>query len=302
LRSHATETDSQAPGSGHARHPMLPLSTERTHCIRSEWKSTEEGHDLGIVARSVTFVWKSALWNMQYIRVVDLKEAYRRQQLGYAAAEADRVARLRGRTDDQWLKELKLVWGVREPDPYFFETALRLQKALLQEGISFCFIGGLAVQRWGEVRRTVDIDLTALCDLGKEVEVLEKLQRILTPRSEDVRWLVLNARMYLGVTDDGRNADISLGYTPYEKRVLKRSVDVEFGVSEPLRCCSAEDLVIFKTIAGRDIDRSDLRRIIQVSGRTVDWDLVFGELGPLLDLVEKPERADELRELVEREL
>jgi len=239
---------------------------------------------------------------MQYIQVVDLKEAYRRQQLGYAAAEADRVARLRGRTDNEWLKELKLVWAVREPDPYYFETALRLQQALQREGISFCFIGGLAIQRWGEVRRTVDIDLTALCDLGQENEILEKLQKILTPRSDDIRWLVQMARMYLGVTDDGRNTDISLGYTPYEKRVLERAVDVDFSVAEPLRCCSAEDLVVFKTIAGRHIDWSDVRRIIQVSGRTMDWDLVYEELEPLLALSEKSEHSRKLRDLVQTEL
>jgi len=239
---------------------------------------------------------------MQYIRIVDLKELYRRQQLGYAAAEADRVARLRGRTDDEWLRELKLVWGVREPDPYYFETALRLQKALHEQGIEFCFIGGLALQRWGEIRQTVDIDLTAICDLGEEEEMLHKLQSILRPRFDDIRWLVTVARMYLGVTPEGRNADISLGYTAFEKRMLKRSVDVDFGISDPLRCCSPEDLVILKTIAGRGQDWVDLRRIIHASGHELDWDLVFEELVPLLELTEQPERAQDLRELVDKEL
>lgn len=84
---------------------------------------------------------------MQYIQIVDLKEAYRVRQFGYELAEADRVNRLRGRTDEDWLKELKLVWAVREPDPYYFETALRLQKKLHEAEITFCFMGGLAIQR-----------------------------------------------------------------------------------------------------------------------------------------------------------
>ena len=239
---------------------------------------------------------------MQYIQFVYLKEAYRIRQFGYELAEADRVARLRGRTDEDWLKELKLVWAVREPDPYYFESALRLQKKLQQEGITFCFIGGLAIQRWGEVRRTVDIDLTALCDLGQEEEILKKLQGILNPRVEDIRWMVQTARMYLGVTEDGRNTDISLGYLPYEKRVLERAVEVDFNVAEPLICCSAEDLVILKTVAGRHIDWSDIRRVIQVSGRQMDWELVFSELEPLLELAENPESAKQLSELLEREL
>jgi len=238
---------------------------------------------------------------MQYIQFVDLKEAYRVRQFGYELAEADRVNRLRGRTDEDWLKELKLVWAVREPDPYYFETALRLQKKLHEAEITFCFIGGLAIQRWGEVRRTVDIDLTALCDLGQEEEILEKLEGILNPRVDNIRWMVQAARLYLGVTDDGRNTDISLGYIPYEKRLLERAVKVDFNVAEPLVCCSAEDLVILKTVAGRDIDWSDIRRIIQVSGRQIDWELVFSELKMLLEMAEKPEAVMQLRELLERE-
>lgn len=114
--------------------------------------------------------------------------------------------------------------------------------------------------------------------------------------------MVQTARLFLGVTDDGRNTDISLGYIPYEKRLMERAVKVDFNVAEPLVCCSAEDLVILKTVAGRDIDWSDIRRIIQVSGRQMDWDLVFSELEPRLQLAENPESAEQLRGLLEREL
>ena len=77
---------------------------------------------------------------------------------------------------------------------------------------------------------------------------------------------------------------------------------MDFNVADPLVCCSAEDLVILKTIAGREIDWFDIRRIIQVSGRQMDWELVFSEFEPLLDLTEQPESAQKLRELLEREL
>ncbi len=117
--------------------------------------------------------------SMFYIQMMDLKEAYRIQQRGYEAAEADRVARLRARSNDDWLNNLRIVWSVKEPDQYYFRTAVWLQRRLRKEGISFCFIGGLAFQRWGEVRRTVDIDLTVLCDLGQETEMLAKLKGIL---------------------------------------------------------------------------------------------------------------------------
>lgn len=238
---------------------------------------------------------------MFYIQMMDLKEAYRIQQRGYEAAEADRVARLRARSHDDWLNNLRTVWSVKEPDQDFFRTAMMLQRALRKEEIRFCFIGGLVLQHWGEVRITNDIDLTALCDLGQESAILEKLRRIVTPRIDDIEWLVRNARMYLGITDDETQVDISLGFTPYEHHVMERAVDVDFGVEEPLRCCSAEDLVVLKTVAGRGQDWVDLVRIIQHSGKSMDWDLVFSELTPLLELTETPESAERLRELMELE-
>ncbi len=117
---------------------------------------------------------------------MDLKKAYRIQQRGYEAAEQDRVRRLRGLTQDDWLHDLKFVWSVQEPDQDYFRSAMHLQRALRKEEIIFCFIGGLAQQHWGEVRRTVDIDLTALCDLGQESEMLDKLRRIVSPRIDDI--------------------------------------------------------------------------------------------------------------------
>ncbi len=38
-------------------------------------------------------------------------------------------------------------------------AAAELQSVCENEGWRFCFIGGLAVQRWGEPRETVDVDL-----------------------------------------------------------------------------------------------------------------------------------------------
>ena len=37
-------------------------------------------------------------------------------------------------------------------------------------GWRFCFIGGIALQRWGEPRLTGDVDLTILTGLGREAD------------------------------------------------------------------------------------------------------------------------------------
>jgi len=49
-----------------------------------------------------------------------------------------------------------------------FETASDIQQTMKDRKWPFCFIGGLAVMRWGEMRMTQDIDLCLLCGFGNE--------------------------------------------------------------------------------------------------------------------------------------
>ena len=51
------------------------------------------------------------------------------------------------------------------------EAALELQQFLDEHGEKFCIIGGLAVQRWGEVRLTVDADATSKLPNNKSTSV-----------------------------------------------------------------------------------------------------------------------------------
>ena len=49
-----------------------------------------------------------------------------------------------------------------------FEAAREVEQVCRAAGFSFCFIGGLAVQRWGEPRMTADVDLTLITGFGGE--------------------------------------------------------------------------------------------------------------------------------------
>jgi hypothetical protein len=223
------------------------------------------------------------------------------QRRGYEYVEALRVQDLRGLSRENWLRTLRTVHAVREPNVDLFLAALELQRSLLEDGLTFCFIGGIALQRWGEVRQTNDIDLTVLCELGDELHVVQKLRRYLVPRDDRVEFTARAGRMFVGRTRDHVQVDISLGCIEYERRLMDRSTAVDFGIDEPLQCCSAEDLMILKTVAGRGQDWVDLKRITQRSGRTMDWDLVFEELRPLLAIIHKEEALPRLRDLVARE-
>ena len=49
-----------------------------------------------------------------------------------------------------------------------FQAADTLQTFLREQQWRFCFIGGLAVQHWGEPRVTRDVDVTLLVGFGYE--------------------------------------------------------------------------------------------------------------------------------------
>ncbi|MDA1028988.1 MAG: nucleotidyl transferase AbiEii/AbiGii toxin family protein [Bacteroidetes bacterium] len=223
------------------------------------------------------------------------------RQWGYRVAEELRVRDLKNQTNDQWLGALTNVHYVKEPTGYLFQAASNVQKELYKSGIMFCFIGGIPLQRWGEVRQTNDVDLTIFCDLGDEIKVFDVLNSILESRIEDPKQMVRFGRMYLGKTKSEIQVDISLGFTPYERRMMERAVDVDYGVDVPLHCCSAEDLVITKTMAARGQDWVDINRVIQRSGMNMNWELVYSELESLLEMVYQEDRLARLKSMVDAE-
>ncbi len=55
------------------------------------------------------------------------------------------------------------------------EAAGELQQFCQQHQWRFCFIGGLAVQRWGEARFTKHADLTLFTGIGEEEKFIDAL-------------------------------------------------------------------------------------------------------------------------------
>ena len=48
------------------------------------------------------------------------------------------------------------------------QAAAELQSICQSQDWDFCFIGGLALQRWSEPRETVDVDLSLFAGFGEE--------------------------------------------------------------------------------------------------------------------------------------
>ena len=86
-----------------------------------------------------------------------------------------------------------------------FAAAAEIQTSLQCAREKFCFIGGVALQRWGEPRLTRDVDLTLLCPYGAESPLVERLLAIFAPRMPDAREFALQHRVLLSAASRSRN-------------------------------------------------------------------------------------------------
>jgi hypothetical protein len=161
----------------------------------------------------------------------------------------------------------------------------------------YCFIGGLAVQRWGEPRQTVDVDLTLLTGFSNEATFVNTLLESFEPRVEDPAEFARVNRVILLRTASGVGLDIAMGGLPFEESVVERSTLFMFPPAVPIRTCSAEDLVVFKAFADRPKDWVDVEGILIRQSSGMDWGYVRKHLSQLAALKESPELVEKLEQL-----
>ena len=139
------------------------------------------------------------------------------------------------------------------------EAANELQTFCSSAGWKFCFIGGLAVQRWGEPSQTQAADLTLITGFGNEELFVDQLLSTFQGRREDTKSFALRFRVLLLRAANGVPLDIALGAMPFEENSVARSSLWQLSENSQLRTCSAEDLIVHKAFAGRERDCSILK-------------------------------------------
>ncbi len=164
------------------------------------------------------------------------------------------------------------------------EAASEVDRSCTDLGLRFCFIGGLAVLRWGEPRLTRDVDLTILCPYGSEGSVIDSLLKRLDPRMDDARDFALRHRVLLLRSANAVPIDVALGALPFEERAADRASRWQVSDELQLLTCGPEDLVVHKVFAGRDRDWIDVEGVVERRRDTLDRKLIEAELRPLLEL------------------
>jgi len=178
-----------------------------------------------------------------------------------------------------------------------FGAAQWIQGQLDEINAEFCFIGGIALQRWGEPRFTPDVAFTAPCPLGDEEKAATRISGFLAGRIPDAIAFSVRSRVYLGQAPDGTPVDLAFGSLPFEQDCVRRASGFEFTKGCRLRTCDLDDFIVLKAFADRDKDRMDLEGVLKRNRGKIDWARIERDLKPLLELKEALEPWERLLDL-----
>jgi hypothetical protein len=177
-----------------------------------------------------------------------------------------------------------------------YQAAAEVQDFCNERGWRFCFIGPLALIRWGAVRQTRNVDLTLLTQFEDERFVDELLSNF-QARWDNARDFALRNRVVLVMAANNVPVDISLGGLPFEEALIRRASPFEYLPGLNLVTASAADLVVLKCFAGRTQDWADVEGILARQRGLWDWSLILRELRFLCELKESPDTVDRLLQL-----
>lgn len=174
--------------------------------------------------------------------------------------------------------------------------AASLQKFVQDNGWDFFFIGGLVVGVWGEPRLTQDIDLTIFTNLRNEESFISTLLTRYSPKFSDANDFALTNRVLPLFTKSGIGIDVTLGGLSDISEALERSSYQQFSEDISLKVCSANDLIILKTVAARPRDWIDVESVI-IKQSLLDWEYIEQSLRNLDAYEDMTERLDKLSSL-----
>ncbi|MEW6606852.1 MAG: hypothetical protein AB1414_05265 [bacterium] len=179
-----------------------------------------------------------------------------------------------------------------------FQAGLEFQQIMEARKWPFCFIGGLAVLRWGEIRMTQDIDVSLLSGFGNEEHYVTILLETFNARIPDALNFALTKRVLLLYASNGVSVDVSLSGLPFETQMINRATPFSFYPNCSLITCSAEDLIVLKAFADRTKDWMDVEGIVERQGENLNIDYIIEQLTPLCELKETPEIVTKLQHII----
>ncbi len=178
-----------------------------------------------------------------------------------------------------------------------FEAAKEVCEFMTAYRWKYCIIGGLAVQRWGEPRTTLDADITLLTGWGDEERYVTAILEHFESRILDGHTFGVNQRVLLVRASNGKDVDISLGALPFEEGMINRAIPITFAPGLYLKCCTAEDLFIMKAFAARPRDWLDAESIV-IRQSKLDVEYILSQLSDLCEMKAAPDILDRAKRML----
>ena len=140
----------------------------------------------------------------------------------------------------------------------------KILKVVSREHISVMFMGGIAVSLWGQPRTTYDID-AVIGISGSEADkfLLEaSKQNFAYDKKKPVKIIQKSAFITLAYPLKTHKIyiDLFLASDEYQKLALSRRKEINLS-GRKIPVISAEDLILYKLLAGRTKDIDDVREI-----------------------------------------
>jgi predicted nucleotidyltransferase len=188
-----------------------------------------------------------------------------------------------------------------QSEPPYSEVLRALDQAFRQVEVDFAIIGGVALGLLTRPRYTKDVDALVVLDIARVDEIAANLfMHGFAPLFHDAVDFARQSRVLaLSHQPTGVRTDIIFGCLPLEVEVIARSVAHDLG-DYSISLATAEDLVILKSIAHRDQDLTDIRKLAEYYPG-LDRTRIKIWIEQYAELLETPELWSEIEPLLKAE-
>jgi hypothetical protein len=149
-------------------------------------------------------------------------------------------------------------------------------------GVPFALMGGMALATWKHARFTQDVDLLIASDVVDASRLIQSLVRagfrlkrqppiVTIDDSRFVQFLYEPPDVLMDIQVDLLFAD-----TEFQKQSLARRNAAQLeGVDHAISVVACEDLVVYKLLASRMIDRADAAALLRLNRTTIDLEYLL---------------------------
>jgi len=180
----------------------------------------------------------------------------------------------------------------------FEQTLGIIDKYFKNNKFEYAVIGGIAVINYENYRTTNDIDIIIKVDLGNLQKLGEDISTFFKPVFDNaIEFFKKNYVLPAICEDNGIRIDFSAALSGFDYSAIKRAKKAKMGKTE-YSVCSIEDLIIYKLVASRYQDLSDVQQLIK-SNRGIDRQYLLNTAREFVEL-DRPDVLDRLQEFLSK--